>query len=144
MQYRELSIARMTDFVNKLCLDLQIKDVPKVLRVKNIGTQIARLKMPARVIEIRTTNIPDTLFALAHEMRHLWQIDNNRFDVQAYVESGASLDDYSKQEVEIDANAYAVYVVSQILGAVPTFEKYSAEVRNAMRDMMNLRLKGDR
>lgn len=144
---RELSITQMTAFVNELCRDLHIKDMPKVVRVKNIGTQIARLKMPARIIEIRDTNIPNTLFALAHEVRHLWQIDNNKIDVQAYVESSNSLGDYSKQDVEIDANAYAVYIAWQMFGAAPKFDTYSDDVRNAImdkaKDMIKLHLRGE-
>ncbi len=46
-------------------------------------------------------------FSLAHEMRHLWQIENGVFPNSYLLPNSTDLETYNLQPHEIDANAFA-------------------------------------
>lgn len=65
----------------------------------------------------------DIWFAVSHESRHMWQHLNGIFNSSEYVPSdGKNLKTYNEQKEEIDANAWAVLVVSSLFGVRPTLE----------------------
>lgn len=54
----------------------------------------------------------DMAFAIAHELRHKYQIDTHVFDFDNYKTSNElSIREYNLQNEEIDANAYAYIVL---------------------------------
>ena len=68
---------------------------------------------------------PDFLFAIAHEMRHIWQIENDEslfFADYKPIEFSKSLTDYNLQLAEIDANAFAALLMTINFEIKPLFK----------------------
>ena len=79
--------------------------------------------------------IYDVLFAVCHELRHVWQIYNQPEMFNSYVEIGnINLEEYNLQPAEIDANAFAAVCMEEWFGVTPLFEGYSDKVKNKIRN----------
>jgi Zn-dependent peptidase ImmA (M78 family) len=64
----------------------------------------------------------DVAFAVAHELRHLWQQQTERFDLEEHAVPGSvSTIDYNLQAEEIDANAFGALVMESFFHVRPTF-----------------------
>lgn len=61
-------------------------------------------------------------FAVSHEMRHLWQMQNNCIRKVYSPSSGLPLSEYNEQPEEIDAHAWAVVVMKNVFGVRPTLD----------------------
>lgn len=62
---------------------------------------------------------PDYAFAIAHELRHVWQIRTNKdfyFSSYKTVDLCGSYDEYNCQIAEVDANAFATIVMADYFG----------------------------
>ena len=57
--------------------------------------------------------VPDAMFALAHELRHLWQHRNGWNILDAKDPSVTNKQEYNLQKHEIDANAFGVIYMSK-------------------------------
>jgi Zn-dependent peptidase ImmA (M78 family) len=82
---------------------------------------------------------PDYLFAVAHEIRHVWQIKSNRdhyFASYKSVDQCSDPDSYNLQEAEIDANAFAGVVMIEYFGMRPLFSGLSNMVKNKIGKRM--------
>uniref|UniRef100_UPI0018ABA2C2 hypothetical protein n=1 Tax=Faecalibacillus intestinalis TaxID=1982626 RepID=UPI0018ABA2C2 len=83
----------------------------------NQGTQLAALayENEKSILYLRTKyeyGDVDMAFAIAHELRHKYQIDTHVFDFDNYKTSNElSIREYNLQNEEIDANAYAYIVL---------------------------------
>lgn len=64
-------------------------------------------------------------FAVAHEMRHLWQMKHKAAWMASYKPSdeAGGITEYNEQDAEIDANAFALIVLTDLLGQRPTLEQ---------------------
>ena len=83
---------------------------------------------------------PDILFAVAHELRHVWQIrtDKNKYMANYKpVNMFSSVDDYNLQPAEIDANAFGAVVMIDFFGITPLFNGLSDNVKTATWDHVN-------
>lgn len=102
-------------FIEEICRVLEI-DTPEVRFDTShfqTTTMLAQCSSDGKEIflkEFEKPN-PDVLFAAAHELRHIWQLqtDEEKFfsDYKTADECG-SVDVYNQQEAEVDANAFAV------------------------------------
>jgi hypothetical protein len=82
----------------------------------------------------------DHYFAVAHELRHVWQIrsDKNRFMANYKpVNMFSSVDDYNMQLAELDANAFAAVVMMDFFGVSPLFDGLSDHVKTAIWERVN-------
>ena len=83
---------------------------------------------------------PDILFAIAHEIRHLWQykIDEEYF-FKEYKPANefSSIDEYNLQIAEIDANAFAGLMMTELFHIKPLFQNLSNEVKLAIQNRMD-------
>lgn len=52
----------------------------------------------------------DMFFSVAHEMRHIWQIQNGVV-INRTNRENCSVEEYNQQDTEIDANAFAAMVI---------------------------------
>ena len=73
---------------------------------------------------------PDLFFAIAHEMRHIWQI---RTDYDFYLKNYKTSDvlpieEYNMQIAEIDANAFAGIVLTDFFKLQPLYKGMSEAV----------------
>lgn len=111
------------DFAAKVAFELGIR-VPSIEIVDRLSTptQIAAIDPDTMVLTLRrSASDPDKAFAVSHELRHVWQKEAgaNFFDHM----SPDSVDavEYNMQPEEIDANAYAVFMMITEFGLEPQF-----------------------
>ena len=64
----------------------------------------------------------DYIFVLSHEMRHVYQEEKGLIKENYKKRNETTLSDYNTQENEIDANAFAMVILFNVLGIVPSFE----------------------
>lgn len=100
------------------------------------STQIAALTPDAVLIRNDMTVSPELFFAIAHELRHAYQIANGA-DLKGYQASDKiSIEQYNLQPLEVDANAFAALVMSDFFGIVPRFHNLPESVKVAITDRM--------
>lgn len=99
-------------------------------------TMMAQCAPDGTVLYIRKLSVstPDYLFAIAHELRHVWQLKKNPKLLEGYlpVNLSASIEAYNLQPAEVDANAFAALVMIDFWGIEPLFENMSPCVRSAI------------
>ena len=129
---------KMKQIVSVLSEDLGIVPPPLIRSdAQTLGTKIAALEMPnGRLLIRHDLPVPETLLALAHELRHLWQIRNGLFNdsisPEHYTDSSVDLEAYALQPCEVEANAYAQSVCEDLLGIRPLWQGYSDKVKAAI------------
>ena len=123
-------------FVNKVCEILEIETPQVSFDVSMFHTQttLAQCSSDAKMIYIResdTTSL-DTLFAIAHELRHVWQIqtDHTTFFNKYKPASELDIESYNQQLPELDANAFATFIMEDGFGVRPLFNGLSDDLRN--------------
>lgn len=102
-------------------------EVPKLEIVDDLpGTQMAAADVETNTIYLRCgLGKYDAIFALAHEMRHIWQVpevDESRCEL--------SVEDYNMLEEELDANAFAVAYMMVKHGMKPLFNGVGDDIRS--------------
>ena len=124
-------------FIDIICNNLKIKK-PRI-QIKHdafvSGTVLADYDYKNKKIVISDPksyeNKADLLFAIAHELRHKYQIDHDMFDFENYKTSKElTTEEYNLQKEEIDANAYACVVMMDMFGIKPLFNGLDDEVIN--------------
>jgi Zn-dependent peptidase ImmA (M78 family) len=76
---------------------------------------------------------PDYMFAIAHEIRHIWQ---HKKDAALYFsnyktsETCENIDEYNLQLAELDANAFAGIIMTDVFGLKPKFNGLSDIAKN--------------
>lgn len=73
---------------------------------------------------------PDQLFAIAHELRHIWQFRQGLY-LPEYKERNEceSVEEYNLQLAEIDANAFGAIIMNDFFGMKPLFQGLSETVK---------------
>lgn len=108
------------NFIKEVCEDLCISLPDSIItedKKFNKGTQLATLvyENGKSLLYLRTKyeyGDVDMAFAIAHELRHKYQIDTHIFDFENYKTSKElSRREYNLQNEEVDANAYAYIVL---------------------------------
>lgn len=108
------------EFIKEVCEDLCISIPDSVVtddKKFNQGTQLAALayENEKSILYLRTKyeyGDVDMAFAIAHELRHKYQIDTHVFDFDNYKTSDKlSIREYNLQSEEVDANAYTYIVL---------------------------------
>lgn len=122
-------------FINFICKDLKIKK-PKIEFGKlQTNTMLASYNYKKDVITIKKDydDIKDLYFAIAHELRHKYQIDRNMFDFNEYkLSNKIDLKKYNLQPEEIDANAYAALIMMSTFGVKPLLNGLDEDVKKAI------------
>lgn len=128
------------EIVTNLSFVLQIP-VPKIYFSNNsiLGNKIACLSMPEKVLYIcPELPISETILAISHEMRHLWQLEHGLFQdeigsSETYIDSQIDFEKYLMQKSEIDANAFAQIMCIKLLGIKPLWQNYPKNVRDSIQ-----------
>lgn len=74
----------------------------------------------------------DILFAVSHELRHIWQVKTNeKFYFSNYkpIKENDSLEEYNLQIAEVDAHAFAALLMIENFGVKPLFNGLSDSVK---------------
>ena len=84
---------------------------------------------------------PDIFFAVAHELRHVWQVKTDEslyFSSYKTVDKHNSVDNYNMQIAEIDAHAFAALMMSNFFGIKPLFNNLSDNVKTKINERMKV------
>lgn len=124
-------------FAWEICdiLDISTPDIKFVSADRmNTDTQIAALTPDAVLIRNDIAVSPELFFALAHELRHAYQIANGESLEEYRTSDRISVEQYNLQPLEVDANAFGALVMAEYFGIVPQFQNMSNTVRKAINN----------
>ena len=82
---------------------------------------------------------PDQLFAIAHELRHIWQMKDRERYLSDYksVDQCSSFEEYNLQIAELDANAFAGLVMIDFFHLKPQFYDVTESIRSKIYEQMD-------
>lgn len=83
---------------------------------------------------------PDYLFAIAHELRHIYQyVYDKQFFLSDYKERNkcSSVEEYNLQIAEVDANAFVAIIMLKNFGLRPQWEGYTDKVIQEINKRIN-------
>ena len=129
------------NFINDLCDILKISTPAISYDTSNFPTttMMAQLSPSGKTLYLRRYDEPnaDQFFSIAHELRHAWQIQNDKqfyFSTYKPVNLMSSIEEYNLQIAEIDANAFAYIVMVDFFGMKPLFHGLSDNVKSRILD----------
>ena len=130
-------------FINDVCDELSIP-VPEISFDTSFfptPTTLAVASTVDNIIYIKPFDKenPDLLFAVAHELRHLWQIRTNKELYLKNYKTRAELDveAYNLQLAEVDANAFASIIMINWFGLQPLYQGMSDTVVAEIKQRIN-------
>ncbi len=105
------------------------------------STMMAQYNPSGNTIHLRKCGKPnpDYLFSIAHELRHVWQLQNHKgfyFGSYQPIESCADTESYNLQAAEIDANAFAGLIMVDFFHLQPLFEGLPESVKDKIHERM--------
>ena len=131
------------EFITDICelLDISIPSISYDTSHFPTETTMAQCEPINSVIYLNKIDKPnpDYLFAIAHELRHIFQYQNDeQFYLSNYKTSDncSSVEEYNLQIAEVDANAFAGLVMINFFGLKPLFEGLSDSVKAKIFDRM--------
>lgn len=120
-------------YISDVCKNLGIK-CPIIIYTSNLQTDTTMVQYNLEQNEIMIPPIDDLshdyLFAIAHELRHAWQKQDDPEWFFANYKPSTELDNesYNLQFAEIDANAYAAIVIENIFHLSPQWNNLTDRV----------------
>ena len=132
----EINNALVQDYVDKVCALLEIVP-PKITYCREIPVSksaLAALSADGTELLLRSLYLDarDLFTAVAHELRHAYQIKQKTFSLD-YNRIELALEEYNMQPAEIDANAFSVVVMHNFFGVTPTFEALPLYIRDKIK-----------
>lgn len=123
-------------FVRVVCEDLSI--TPPKLKTRHLeGSMMAKCKSDGSEIIVQDSTLsPDLYFAIAHELRHIWQIRNRELLLDYKEADKLSVEEYNLQPAEIDAHAYSAVVMKELFGIRPLWNGLSATIVEKIEQRM--------
>lgn len=130
-------------FMDYICEDLEIPLPPIVI---DESLKLSAAYTDGRIILKQYSADRETLLAIAHELRHAWQLatDEQRwFTGYMTREEAGDTNTYNAQPAEIDANAYASIIMMEMVLMKPIFHGYSEAVKAAIDARIEQILEGE-
>lgn len=134
----------INNYINNICDILNITTPIISFNVSKFqsDTMMAQCNLSGDTIYIRKTDKPnpDYLFAIAHELRHIWQIKTNKskfFDHYKPRENCNSVEEYNLQLAEIDANAFAAIIMTDYFHLEPQWNGLTNEVIKSINNRID-------
>lgn len=124
-------------FIKIICNTLEIS-IPKIYKVQRLSTPttLAEYDKGKDILFYKDTGTVEIFFSIAHELRHKWQLKYHPDWFTDYMPSkDLNLLEYNMQQVELDANGFAVIAYADLLGLKPTFDGADKRIVNAIFDM---------
>lgn len=133
------------EFITDVCKLLKI-ETPKISYDTShfsTSTTLAQCEPSANMIYLTKINKPnpDYLFSIAHELRHIYQYQNNtKLYLSNYKTSDicSSVEEYNLQIAEIDANAFAAIVMINFFSIKPRWIGLPVKVINEINKRINI------
>lgn len=127
--------------VAQICKLLKIKTPKIIVNPKKMltNTMLAVYKTENNTIYLKNKVDLDTIFAIAHELRHTWQLkseNKERFFNNYKERTEIDLLQYNKQLAEIDANAFASIVMIELFQRMPLYQGMNPEVVKLIKARM--------
>lgn len=130
-------------YIKLICEILSIKEPPIQVdaSVFENSTALAYFDTENKILLVPNSPKPsfDTFFALAHELRHAWQIKTNYllYFSNYKTRKELSVKEYNSQLAEIDANAFAHMIVTSFFGVEPLYKGLDDEVKGKIKSRTN-------
>ena len=131
------------EFITDICelLDISVPSISYDTSHFPTETTMAQCELTNNIVYLNKIDKPnpDYLFAIAHELRHIFQYqDDKQFYLSNYKTSDncSSVEEYNLQIAEVDANAFAGLVMINFFGLKPLFEGLSDSVKAKIFDRM--------
>lgn len=131
---------RIILFAEEVCRRLGISS-PRITvgRDWRTPTMLAQCSSDGFEVQVRNDSVTlDTLFALTHELRHVWQIRTDKeFYFGNYQPSNQTdSEEYNFQIAEIDANAFAANIMREAFGVEPQFNGLTKAAKKKIWERM--------
>jgi Zn-dependent peptidase ImmA (M78 family) len=94
-------------------------------------TMMARYEPQENTVYLKESlQMPDLCFAVAHELRHIWQreTDKEKYLGDYRIRAKCDVKTYNLQLAELDANAFAACAMMETFGARPLFTGMEEEI----------------
>ena len=135
------------EFINDVCSILNIP-VPNICFDTShfsSETMMAQCSPDGSVIYLKKYEKPnpDLLFSVAHELRHIWQIQNNKviyFSEYKPADLCENLEEYNLQIAELDANAFAGLIMIEFFHLKPLFNGVPDSVKSKINEWMECKI----
>ena len=132
-------------FIVEICnkLDISVPIISFETSHFTSDTMLAQCLSDGTKIYLRKKDIadPDYLFAIVHELRHVWQIKTDKekyFANYKTIDMLNSIEEYNLQPAELDANAYAGYIMQLYFGLTPLYKGLPEYIKNKIYDMIKM------
>ena len=132
-------------FITDICelLDITVPSISYDISHFPTKTTMAQCELTNNVIYLNKLDKPnpDYLFAIAHELRHIFQHKNDeQFYLSNYKTSDncSSVEEYNLQIAEVDANAFASIIMVEYFKLQPQWNGLSDKVINAINNRINI------
>lgn len=133
------------EFITDICelLDITVPSISYDISHFPTKTTMAQCELTNNIIYLNKLDKPnpDYLFAIAHELRHIFQHQNDeKFYLSNYKTSDncSSIEEYNLQIAEVDANAFASIVMVEFFHMQPQWNGLSDKVIHAINDRINI------
>ena len=133
------------EFIADICklLDIPVPSISYDTSHFPTETTMAQCELTINTIYLNKIDKPnpDYLFAIAHELRHIFQYQNDeQFYFSNYKTSNNchSIEEYNLQIAEVDANAFAAIIIVEYFHMQPQWNGLSDKVINAINDRINI------
>lgn len=132
----------MKKFIYEICeiLNIQVPSISYDTTNFQSNTMMAQCNSSGSTIYLKKYNKPnpDQLFAIAHELRHVWQIKNN---YELYFSNYKTINklnvnEYNLQIAEIDANAFASIIMIDFFHLQQQYKNMSSDMIIAIKNRM--------
>ena len=124
---------RVEKYIRTICdlLNIEIPQIVETGDVLDTDTMLAKADILNRKIYLSgKSKSMDFWFAIAHELRHIWQAQDD-FDkwFGNYMQiENTDIETYNLQDAELDANAFAMIVMVDVFGVKPKFNGLSPRI----------------
>jgi Zn-dependent peptidase ImmA (M78 family) len=131
------------NFINDICdiLNIPIPSVSFDTSHFSTDTMMAQVNSSVNTIYLKEYDKPnpDQLFSIAHELRHVWQIENY-YDL--YFHNYQTVDiigveKYNLQPAEVDANAFASIIMVDFFHLQPQYKGLTDSVISSIKNRIN-------
>ena len=133
------------EFITDICelLDIPVPSISYDTSHFPTETTMAQCELTNNIIHLNKIDkpTPDYLFAIAHELRHIFQYqDDKQFYLSNYKTSDncSSVEEYNLQIAEVDANAFASIIMVEYFHMQPQWNGLSDKVICAINDRINI------
>jgi Zn-dependent peptidase ImmA (M78 family) len=131
------------DFMKDICdvLNILVPTISYDISHFQTKTMMAQCDLLSNTIYLDKCNepSPDYFFSIAHELRHIWQLQDDEafyFSLYKPIDLCSDTESYNSQIAEIDANAFAGLIMIEYFHLQPLFQGLSDSVKNKINKRM--------